>query len=103
MPATMTINEQAVYSFEGKHAELIPPDIAAEGIRIAKEIFDRNEADPVAAAIAIEKMESDQLLTREEALLCLVWDEAEEAAFKRVTVGWLSRDVEIKLKVTASS
>lgn len=104
MPATMTIaNEQTVFSFEGKHAEMISPDIAAEGIRIAKEIFARNEADPLACAAAVEKMESDELLTREEALLCLVWDEAEEAAFKKVTLGWLSRDVDIKLKVAADA
>ena len=103
MPATMIqVTPQLTFSFEGQHADLVSPDMAAEGIRIAKEIFDRNNADPLACAAAVEKMESDQLLEREEALLCVVWDEAEEAAFKKVTLGWLSRDVDIKLKVTAA-
>ncbi len=102
MPATMTIeSQQAVFCFEGKHAELISPTDEAAGIQAAREVFARNGADPLACATAIDKMESDQLLTREEALLCVIWDEAEEAAFKQVTLGWLSRDVDIKLKVTA--
>lgn len=101
MPATMRIeNSQAVFSIEGKHAELAAPDDIAYAITLTKEVFDRNEADPLACAAAIEKMESDQLLTREEALLCVIWDEAEEVAFKTVTLGWLSRDVDIRLKVT---
>ncbi len=104
MPATMTIEtSQALFGFEGTHAELISPTDEADGIRVAKEVFARNDADPLACAAAIGKMESDQLLTREEALLCVIWDEAEEAAFKKVTLGWLSRDVDIKLKVTAGS
>lgn len=93
MPATLSI--------EGKHAALASQDEIADGIRVAKEAFARNEVDPLACAAAVEKMESDQLLTREEALLCLIWDEAEEAAFRAVTLGWLSRDVDIRIKVTA--
>lgn len=94
---------QATISIEGKHAELASQNEIADGVRVAKEVFARNEADPLACALAIDKMESDQLLTREEALLCLVWDEAEDAAFHAVTHGWLSRDVDIKIKVTADS
>ncbi len=102
MPATMMIEEskQAVFSIEGKHAELASPQDIAYAINRAKEVFARNEADPLACAAAVEKMESDQLLTREEALLCVIWDEAEEVTFKTVTLGWLSRDVDIKLKVS---
>jgi len=102
MPATMSIEStRAVFAIEGKHAELASPEEIANGIRVAKEVFARNEADPLACAAAIEKMESDQLLTREEALLCVIWDEAEDAAFRAVTLGWLSRDVDIRLKITA--
>jgi len=90
----------AVFSIEGRHAELASPNDVAYAINLAKEVFARNDADPLACAAAIEKMESDELLSREEALLCVIWDEAEEVAFKTVTLGWLSRDVEIKLKVT---
>jgi hypothetical protein len=104
MPATMSIERtRAVFSIEGKHAELASAEEITDGIRVAKEVFARNEADPLACAAAIEKMESDQLLTREEALLCVVWDEAEDAEFRAVTLGWLSRDVDIRLKVTAES
>lgn len=94
MPATITIS--------GKHAELASKQEIADGIRAAWEVFARNEADPLACAAAIEKMESDQLLTREEAIFCVVWDEAAEAAFRAVTLGWLSRNVDIKLNVTAA-
>lgn len=101
MSAIMTIESgQAVFGIEGKHAELASSDEIADGIRVAKEVFALNDADPLACAAAIDKLESDQLLTREEALQCVIWDQAEEAAFKAVTLGWLSRDVDIKLKVT---
>jgi hypothetical protein len=92
MPATLSI--------EGKHAHLASAAEIADGVRVAREVFERNEADPLLAAAAIEKMETDQLLTKEEALLCVIWDEAEDAAFRAVTLGWLSRDVDIKLAVT---
>jgi hypothetical protein len=108
MPAIMTIDntettQTAVFGIEGNHAELASAEEIAEGVRVAKEVFEKNSADPLACALAVEKMETDQLLTREEALLCLIWDEAEDAAFRKVTLGWLSRDVDIKLKVTAAS
>ncbi|MBM4201053.1 MAG: hypothetical protein FJ189_07190 [Gammaproteobacteria bacterium] len=92
MPATISI--------EGQHAHLASADEIADGIRVAREVFARNQADPLAAAAAVAKMESDELLTRDEALLCVIWDEAEEAAFRAVTLGWLSRDVDIKITVT---
>ena len=104
MPATAQIQTcNAIFDIEGQHAELASASEKADGIRAAKEVFDNNQADPLACALAVEKMESDQLLTREEALLCVIWDEAEEAAFRAITVGWLSRDVDIKLKVTDGS
>lgn len=91
----------AVLGLEGEHAHLASPDEVAAGIRAAQEVFARNDADPAAAAAAIAKLESDQLLSRDEALLCLVWDDAEEAALHAMTVGWLSRKVDIKLTVLA--
>lgn len=93
----------ATISIEGKHAELASAQEVAAGIQAARNVFAANEVEPLAAAAAVEKMENDQLLTREEALLCVIWDEAEEAAFRTITVGWLSRNVDIKLKVTADA
>lgn len=92
----------ALFSIEGDHAHLASQQEVADGIRVAQEVFARNGADPLAAALAIEKLEKDQLLSREEALLCVVWDEAEDAALRAVTHGWLSRAVDIRLKVMAA-
>ncbi|OYW25687.1 MAG: hypothetical protein B7Z49_00795 [Hydrogenophilales bacterium 12-63-5] len=36
-------------------------------------------------------------LTRDEALLCVIWDAADDKAFRAVTLGWLARDVDIRL------
>lgn len=92
-----------IISIEGEHAALASEDETADGIAAAREVFARNEADPLACQLAVEKMEQDELLNREEALLCLIWDEAEEAAFRAVTLGWLSRAVDIKLAVRADA
>jgi hypothetical protein len=91
------------FSIEGQHAELASESDIVFAINQAREVFARNNADPLACARAVEKMESDELLSREEALLCLIWDEAEEVFFKSVTIGWLSREVDIRLKVTPVS
>jgi hypothetical protein len=32
-------------------------------------------------------------------LLSLIWDEADYAAFHAITVGWLSRDIDIQIVV----
>ncbi|QXP86253.1 hypothetical protein [Methylococcus capsulatus] len=92
-----------IITIEGEHAALASEDEIADGIAAAREVFARNEADPLACQLAVTKLEQDELLNREEALLCLIWDEAEEAAFRAVTLGWLSRAVDIKLAVRAES
>jgi hypothetical protein len=92
-----------IISIEGEHAALASEDEIADGIAAAREVFARNEADPLACQIAVDKLEKDELLNREEALLCLIWDEAEEAAFRAVTLGWLSRAVDIKIAVRADA
>ncbi len=88
-------------TIQGKHAELASPEDIADGIRAATEVFEKNQADPLECANALAKLKQDELLTREEALLCVIWDEAEEAAFRAVTLGWLSRDVDIQIAVLA--
>lgn len=86
----------------GKHAELASPEDIFAGIRVAVEIFERNGLEPKSCWDALNKLKNDEPLSREEAMMCVVWDEAEEAAFKVVTLGWLSRDVDIRLSVTQS-
>ena len=92
MPSTLSIH--------GIHAELASPEDVADGIRAASEIFTRNQVDPLDCANALAKLKRDELLSREEALMCVIWDEAEEAAFRAITLGWLSRDVDIQLQVS---
>lgn len=84
---------------EGRHAELASPEEIADGIRSALEVFTRNGVDSVDCAAAISKYHRAELLSPEEAFLCVVWDEAEEAAFRAITLGWMSRDVEIQIAV----
>ena len=84
---------------EGRHADLASPEAIADGIRAALEVFNRNGVESSDCAAAIQKYHRAELLSPEEAFLCVVWDEAEEAAFKQITLGWLSRDVEIQIAV----
>jgi|GEM_PF-1217632 len=93
-------NMQRTIDIEGEHASLASPEEIAAGIRAAAEVFTRNGVDPLECAAAIGKLERDELLDREEALLCVIWDEAEDAAFRAVTLGWLSRAVDIRIKVS---
>ncbi|MBY0579143.1 MAG: hypothetical protein K2P57_08855 [Burkholderiales bacterium] len=88
---------QATIGFEGKHAALASSAEISAGIDAADKVFSMRNARFSDCAAANEKLERGELLSREEALLCLVWDEAEEAAFHAITLGWLSRDVDIRL------
>lgn len=88
------------FGFEGKHIDLASEQEIHAGVIAAKEVFAKNQADPFACQAAKDKIERDELLTKEEALLFLVWDEAEDAAFRAITLGWLIRgDTEINLVV----
>lgn len=91
-----------LFSFEGKHISLASPEEILVGVQAAKAVFAENQADPFACQAAKDKLERDELLTKEEALLFLVWDEAEDAAFRAITLGWLIRgDTEINMVVNA--
>ena len=82
---------------EGTHVPLASPEEIAAGLNAAREVFQQHGADPLACAAAYEKMAKDALLTRDEALLCVIWDTADDKAFRAVTLGWLARDVDIHL------
>lgn len=93
-----------VYSFEGKFISLASEEEIKAGTQAAKAVFADNNADPLACQAAKDKLERDELLTKEEVLLFLVWDEAEDAAFRAITLGWLIRgDHEINLVVSAEA
>ncbi len=91
---------QATISIEGNDIQLASQDNIAAGIEAASEVFSRHHADPLECAASNEKRyRGDVLLTPQEALWCLIWDEANYAAFHAITLGWLSRDIDIQLAV----
>ena len=92
MPGTIHI--------EGQHAELASPEELSDGIEAAREVFERYEVEPLACAAAIAKLKRDELLNHEEARLCVIWSEAEDAAVRAITVGWLCRNVDLRLVVS---
>ena len=82
---------QARITFEGEHVDMASPDEIAAGIGAASEVFSQHQADPLACAAAKEKLAKDEPLTRDEALLCVIWETAEDKAFRAVTLNWLVR------------
>lgn len=86
--------------FVGEHAGIASEEEITAGIVAAQKVFDKNNVDPADCAAANEKLERDELLSREEALLYVIWEAADEAAFRAVTLGWLARgDIDIRLAV----
>ena len=90
-------NMEALLRIEGDHVHLASPQEIAAGIKAAGEVFASNSVDPLACAAASGKLDRDEPLTRDEALLCVIWDAADDKAFRAVTLGWLARDVDIRL------
>lgn len=88
---------QVPLRLEGEHVHLASQGEITAGIKAAAAVFAQHDADPLACAAAREKMAKDALLTRDEALLCVIWDAADDKAFRAVTLGWLARDVDIRL------
>lgn len=85
--------------FAGEHAHIASADEISAGLAAANKVFSSHAVDPAHCASAQEKLARDELLTREEALLCVIWDEADDAAFRAITLGWLARDVDIRLVI----
>lgn len=83
----------------GTHAHLASQKEISSGISAAMAVFDQYNVDPLACAEANGKLERDELLSREEARLFVIWHAAEDKAFRAVTLGWLIRDVDIRLVI----
>ena len=83
----------------GNDAHLTDEDEFEDGLKAAMNVFAQHNADPQACAAANNKLVRNELLTREEAMMCVIWDEADTAAFQSATLGWLSRDVDIYLGI----
>ena len=96
----MMMETQATVSIEGKDIGIASQDEIVAGIDAASVVFSRHHADPLDCAAANKKRyRGDALLTQQEAMWCLIWDEANYAAFHAVTLGWLSRDIDIQIAV----
>lgn len=83
----------------GSHAYLASEGDRSSGISAAINVFSEHNVDPIECAAANGKLERNELLSREEALLCLVWATADDKLFRAVTLGWLIRDIDIRLAV----
>lgn len=94
---------EALLRIEGDHVHLASPQEIAAGIKAAGEVFASHNADPLACAAASEKLDRDEPLTKDEALLCVIWDTADDKAFRAATLGWLVRDVDIRLAIARPS
>jgi hypothetical protein len=94
---------QANIKFDGEDVPLASPEEITAGINAAREVFASHNADPLACAAANAKLEKDELLTADEAKLCVIWQMADDKAFRAVTLGWLARDTDIWLAVDPAS
>lgn len=93
-----TLESAATIRIEGQDAWIASPDSINSGIAAATAVFARHGVDPLECAKANDKvLRGDELLNKEEARLYLIWDEADYAAFHAITVGWLSRDIDIQI------
>ena len=91
-------------TFEGEHVNMASPDEIAAGIAAANGVFASHNADPLACAAAKEKLAKDEPLTKDEALLCVIWETAEDKAFRAVTLNWMVRgDTDIWLTASPSA
>lgn len=94
---------QASITFVGEHAHLPSADEIAAGIAAASAVFASHNADPLACAAANAKLENDEELTKDEAQLCVIWQMADDKAFRAITLGWLKRDIDIWLTAGEAS
>lgn len=91
---------QPTIRIDGQDAWIAPLDSINEGISAATAVFARHNVDPVACEKANKKLvRGKELMTKEEAILSLIWEEADYAAFHAITVGWLSRDIDIQISI----
>ena len=88
---------------EGEHLSLASQEEIKAGINAAQAVFEQHQVDPGACAAATQKMERDEELTKDEALLCVIWDTADDKAYRAVTLGWMARNVDIRLALGASA
>lgn len=90
---------EATLKIVGVHVHLASEDEISTGIAAALNVFSEHNVNPFECAAASGKLERNELLSREEARLCVIWDTADDKAFRAVTLGWLFRAIDIRLSV----
>ncbi len=85
--------------FMGEHVFLLSKDEASAGLGAAFRVFEKHGVHPEDCRLAMRKLAGNELLTKDEAFHCLIWNEAEDSAFRAATLGWLARNVDIRLEV----
>lgn len=90
---------QASIGFEGKDIAFASDAEIAAGAAAAQAVFAQRQSDPFACAASNDKRCNNALLSREDALNCVIWDEANYAAWHTLTRGWLRRDVDIHIRI----
>jgi hypothetical protein len=89
----------ATITIVGDHAHVATEAEISSGDTAALNVFSEHNVDPLDCVAANDKLERNELLSREEALLCAIWDMADDKAFRAVTLGWLFRTTDIRLSV----
>ena len=90
---------EATITIVGEHSNVASETEISSGITAALSVFSEHHVDPLECAAANDKLKRDELLSREEALLCAIWNMADDKAFRTVTLGWLFRAIDIRLAV----
>ena len=94
---------RTIITLAGQDVGLVSENDMALAIQAAEEIFAQHGADPMACEMANQKQYSDAEITREEALLCAIWEEANYAAWHKATIGWMSRDIDLYMMVRSAT
>ena len=91
---------QPTIHIEGQDSWIASQGNISDGISAASAVFALRHVDPLVCAMANKKLiRGKEWLSKEEGLLSLIWEEADSAAFKAITVGWLSRGNDIQIAV----
>lgn len=89
----------AVITLSGNDVGMVSDKDMALAIEAAKAVFASHDVDPLACELANQKQYTDVEISRDEALLCIYWEEANYAACHIATLGWMSRNVDLYLRI----
>ena len=94
---------RTIITLAGQDVGFVSEKDMALAIQAAEEVFAKHGADPMACEVANQKQYSDAEITRDEALLCTIWEEANYAAWHKATIGWMSRDIDLYIMVQSAA